>query len=263
MIQPTFYIPHGGGPCFFMEWDPPNIWNNMASFLSGLFKTLPEKPDSIIIVSAHWATQELSVTASPSPSLVYDYYGFPDHTYNLKWKCPGNPFLALKVAELLKTAKIACNLDHERGFDHGVFIPLKLALPLADIPTIQLSLRNNLDPCFHLQVGNVLAHFRTENILLIGSGMSYHDISALMGKTQNPEGKLFDSWLETTIKLPATIRNNALLEWHLSPGAKSSHPTEEHLTPLFFAAGAGQSDMGKRIYRDEILGCPISGFRFG
>src|SRR5690554_4359759 len=149
--QPVLFIPHGAGPCFFMEWSPPDAWNGMADFLSNIRHSLPAQPRGIVMISAHWLAEDFRVTTAEKPELIYDYYGFPPHTYELKYPAPGAPALAEQVTALLDGHGLAARIDRQRGFDHGMFIPLKLVFPEADIPVIQLSLRHDLDPRAHLR----------------------------------------------------------------------------------------------------------------
>src|SRR5690554_4759844 len=124
--MPTLFIPHGGGPCFFMDWSPPNTWDGMASFLRNVASTLPRRPSAIVMVSAHWREARFSVSGHAQPELIYDYYNFPPHTYELKYPAPGDPVLAEQVVQRLQDAGLAAGIDPQRGFDHGMFIPLKL-----------------------------------------------------------------------------------------------------------------------------------------
>ena len=158
-MQPTIYLPHGGGPCFFMDWTigPPETWHRMAAWLGGLKDTLPEPPKTLLVISAHWETLTPQVTTGAQPPLLFDYSGFPPHTYQLTWFAPGAPDLALRVTTLLAEAGIPADGDPQRGFDHGVFVPLKVAWPEADIPTVQLSLQAALQPGPHLAIGRALA----------------------------------------------------------------------------------------------------------
>src|SRR5205823_2443749 len=160
------YIPHGGGPCFFMEWTmgPPDTWDRMAAWLRRIAGTLPEKPKALLVVSAHWEEEVPTVTTSPAPALLFDYYGFPKSTYELTWPAPGSPDLAKRVRDLLGGAGIESRADDARGFDHGVFVPLKVAFPEANIPTVQLSLRAGLDPAEHIAIGRALAPLRDEGV---------------------------------------------------------------------------------------------------
>lgn len=263
--QPTLYIPHGGGPCFFMEWTtgPRDTWDNIAAYLRGIAGTLPEKPKALLVVSAHWEEDVPTVTTAESPKLVYDYYGFPPHTYELTWPAPGAPALAKRVLALLGAAGIAAREDATRGFDHGVFVPLKVAFPEAEIPTVQLSLSKSLDPKEHLAIGRALAPLRDEGVLVIGSGLSYHDIRGLMTGRGKDDAARFDAWLAEAIAKSPPDRDRALEAWKSAPAARQAHPREEHLIPLMVAAGAGGEDHGKRVLRDEPLGIAVSAVQFG
>ncbi len=181
--QPTLYLPHGGGPCFFMEWTrgPRDTWDRMAQWLRDVPGSLPATPTALLVVSAHWEAPVPSVTSSASPPLLYDYSGFPPSTYELQWPAPGSPDLAARVQGLLGRAGIDARADGQRGFDHGVFVPLKVAYPDPRIPTVQLSLRAGLDPAEHLAIGRALAPLRDEGVLIVGSGMSYHNMRGFIG----------------------------------------------------------------------------------
>jgi len=174
--MPTAFISHGGGPCFFMDWDPPDTWARHRAFLEGLPEMLPGRPRALLVISAHWEAPRFTVQRHAAPPLLFDYGGFPPHTYQLTWPAPGAPALAERVAELLGAAGLPCAFDAARGFDHGVFVPLKVAFPAADIPCVQLSLRGDLDSAAHLVAGQALAPLRDERVLLIGSGNSYHNM---------------------------------------------------------------------------------------
>src|SRR5262249_28439343 len=157
-------IPHGAGPCFFMDWTrgPPDTWDKTADWLKGLIAGLPERPKAILGVSGHWEAPEFTVGSGPRPELIYDYYGFPEETYRLRFDAPGSPALAARARELLSAAGLPNAEDPQRGWDHGIFVPLKLASPDADIPVVQLSLRSDLDPEAHLAAGRALAPLRDE-----------------------------------------------------------------------------------------------------
>ena len=131
IMLPSLYVPHGGGPCFFMD-DPERHWFHMGQFLRELPASLPEVPRAILIVSGHWETRGFAVTAAERPTLIFDYYGFPPHTYQLRYDAPGYPVLAARVQQLLSAAGFEAGLDPARGLDHGVFIPLKVTYPEAD-----------------------------------------------------------------------------------------------------------------------------------
>ncbi|NCA72574.1 MAG: dioxygenase, partial [Sphingobacteriia bacterium] len=190
--MPTLYVPHGAGPCFFMDWNPPDAWNAMADFLTNVASTLPARPSSIVLVSAHWLEPAFSVTSGAQPELFYDYSGFPPHTYELRYPASGAPQLAARMAGLLGKAQLPVQQDAARGFDHGMFIPLKLMFPDADIPVVQLSLRADLDPQAHLDAGRALASLRDEGVLILGSGMSFHNMRGYGDPRFGPISDAFD-----------------------------------------------------------------------
>lgn len=262
--MPTFFIPHGGGPCFFMDWNPPGIWDGMETFLRGMASTLPQRPRAILIVSAHWQTTEFSVTTAEAPDLLFDYYGFPKHTYELRYPAPGSPALAARVQSLLGTAGLACQSDAARGFDHGMFIPMLLMFPEAEIPVVQLSLRENLDPEVHLKAGLALEPLRDEGVLIVGSGMSFHNMRAYGDGRFGPVSDEFDAWLTQTCEAEPLQRALGLAQWDQAPRARMCHPlrAEEHLLPLMVAAGAASSGLGHKVYSQRVMQTTISAFRF-
>jgi aromatic ring-opening dioxygenase catalytic subunit (LigB family) len=262
--MPTFFIPHGGGPCFFMDWPPPmeHAWDSLATFLRGLMDSLEQKPRAILVVSAHWETPVPSVTTAAHPALVYDYSGFPAHTYQLKYPAPGSPELAARVRELLEAAGIPSAGDGARGFDHGVFIPFLLVEPAADIPIVEMSLAANLDPKLHLDIGRALAPLRDEGVLIVGSGMSYHNLGSLRAGRDAGDSDRFDTWLTASVEATPEERRKRLEAWSSAPDARHAHPEEEHLLPLMVAAGAAGNDPGKRVFHDRV-GAALSGYRFG
>jgi aromatic ring-opening dioxygenase catalytic subunit (LigB family) len=267
--QPSLYIPHGGGPCFFMEWTmgPPDMWDGMAAYLRGIAARLPARPKAILVVSAHWECPVPTVTVSPSPPLLYDYYNFPPHTYRLHYPAPGSPELAGRVRELLGAAAIPSGEEAERGLDHGVFVPLLLMFPEAEIPVVQLSLQAGLDPASHLAIGRALAPLRAEGVLIVGSGLSYHNLGHFLDPDDTRAAvaaRAFDDWLFRTVTdADPAARDAALRDWAEAPGARACHPHEEHLIPLMVAAGAAGADPAIRDYAEPVAGKAVSGFRFG
>lgn len=263
MTLPTLFIPHGGGPCFFMDWTrgPADTWNRMAGWLKGLVDTLPEHPKAILLVSGHWEAPVFTVGASPRPELIYDYYGFPEHTYRLRFDAPGSPALAARVRTLLATAGIASAQDATRGYDHGVFVPLKLVTPEADIAVVQLSLKAGLSPQDHLAAGRALAPLRDEGVLIVGSGMSWHNMGGF-SPAYTARSATFDQWLGQAMADPDR-RDDAIAHWDQGPHAREAHPREEHLAPLFVAAGAAQGEPGVVVFRDTVMDVVVSAFQFG
>ncbi|HUH89889.1 MAG TPA: class III extradiol ring-cleavage dioxygenase [Lysobacter sp.] len=263
--MPVFFIPHGAGPCFFMDWNPADTWTRMASFLKGVADTLPARPRAIVLVSGHWLEPRFSVTGHARPPLIYDYSGFPPHTYELTYPAPGNPELAQQVAKLLSQDGAEARVDGERGFDHGMFIPLKLMFPDADIPVIQLSLRRDLDPLAHLEAGRTLAALRDEGVLVIGSGMSFHNMRGYGDARYTPISAEFDDWLTAAVESASAERDALLQDWTRAPHARDCHPPggEEHLIPLLVAAGAAADSEGRKVYSERVMETTISAFRFG
>jgi aromatic ring-opening dioxygenase catalytic subunit (LigB family) len=257
---PSFYLPHGGGPCFFMD-DPQGTWTGMGDFLRNLPASLPERPQAILIVSGHWETHGFALTASARPPLVFDYYGFPPYTYQLRYDAPGAPDLAARAAGLLQQAGFAAALDPVRGLDHGVFVPLKVAYPDADVPVVELSLDAGLDATLHLGAGRALAPLRAQGVLLLGAGMSFHNLRALGDPRLTEPSRQFDTWLCAAAMAPAAEREALLASWHEAPAARLAHPRHEHLLPLMVAAGAS-TQPGRRVYSEQVLGTMISGFAF-
>ncbi len=261
--RPAIYLPHGGGPCFFMDWHPPDTWNVMAAWLRQLGALIGKRPKAIVVVSAHWEEAEFTVTSHPHPSLIYDYYGFPPHTYDITYPAAGSPPLAARITGLLQNAGMVAHEDSERGFDHGVFIPLKLIYPDADIPIVQLSLKQGLDPESHIAAGRALAALRDEDILMIGSGMSYHNLPQFFGGGGEIASQQFDKWLGDTLATSPEARSQKLCQWEQAPAARQAHPREEHLLPLMVVEGAAGNDIGQKIFTDIVMGTTISAWQFG
>lgn len=265
--QPTLYIAHGGGPCFFMEppAEDPHMWDALASHLKGIAASLPQTPKAILAISGHWEEAAVTVNAGTHPPMLFDYYGFPEHTYHLDYPAPGDPALAAHVGELLEGAGIPHAEDARRGFDHGVFVPFLLAFPQADIPVVQLSLKQGLEAGEHLRIGAALEPLRDDNVLIIGSGMSFHNLRALFADDPRiaTAATAFDDWLSAAATAQPDERAHMLAAWSQAPYAGFCHPRPEHLIPLMVAAGAAGNDSGRRDYSDHIMGKAVSGFRFG
>ncbi len=263
--MPTLFVPHGAGPCFFMDWNPPTAWNAMADFLKGIAATLPARPTAIVLVSGHWLQSTFSVTTAARPTLIYDYHGFPPHTYELRYPAPGDPALASRIAGLLDGAALGGREDAQRGFDHGMFIPLKLMFPDADIPVVQLSLRSDLDPRAHIEAGRALQALCGEGVLIVGSGMSFHNMRGYGDPRFAPISDEFDHWLTAAVELPPGERDRALQRWEDAPAARLCHPprAEEHLIPLLVAAGAAGDSNGRKVFSDRVMHTTLSAYRFG
>lgn len=260
--MPVLYIPHGGGP---WPWTPaftPQLaidYVSLRRFIEGIPAVLPARPTAVLVVSAHWEAPVPTVTVDPHPSLVYDYHGFPADTYRLRWPAPGDPGLAARVRERLAAAGIA-TATSTRGFDHGAFVPMKLAFPAADVPTIQLSLDAGYDPSRHLAIGRALAPLRDEGVLILGSGMSWEDFRAadLVRRSS-----VFDGWFQRVAREAPAARDAALTAWTEAPFARVAHPHEEHLLPMMVAAGAAGDDRGEVPWSGSLMGIRVSAVQFG
>lgn len=263
MTLPTVFLPHGAGPCFFMEWTrgPADAWDRTAAYLRGLVASLPERPKAILIVSGHWEAPLFTVASGAQPPLDYDYYGFPPHTYQLTFAAPGSPDLARRVRGLLGEVGIASAEDAGRSWDHGVFIPLKLVTPDADIPVVQLSLKADLDPADHLAAGRALSPLRDEGVLIVGSGMSWHNMRGF-SPAFTDRSATFDRWLEGAVSDPGS-RESALAHWDAAPYGREAHPREEHLLPLMVAAGAAPGEPAVVAFRDTVMDVVVSAVEFG
>ncbi len=262
--MPTLFIPHGGGPWPLLDGAFRRSHDALEAHLRALDGSLATRPKAIVLVSAHWIEAVATVNAAAAPPLLFDYVGFPEAAYRIAYPAPGSPEVAARVARLLGAAGIASASDVERGFDHGVFVPLMVAYPEADVPVVELSLRADMDPRAHLAIGRALAPLRDEGILIAGSGMSYHNMRAFFGPDAGARRHAddFDAWLAAALADPHA-RDGALATWSGAPGAREAHPTPEHLVPLFVAAGAAGDDPGVRTFRGELSGLAYSGFRFG
>jgi aromatic ring-opening dioxygenase catalytic subunit (LigB family) len=262
--QPSLFIPHGGGPCFFMDWTwgPADTWHPTQHFLESLAPSLPAPPKAILVISGHWEEPAFTASTASKPRLIFDYSGFPEHTYRLTWPAPGSPELAAQVASLLNKAGIPSGTSPTRGFDHGVFVPLKVAFPQPTVPVVTLSLSSSLDPTLHLEAGRALAPLRDQGVLIVASGMSFHNLRGYFRPETTERARVFDAWLTSAVESPAPQRERLLTHWADAPFARYAHPREEHLIPLFVAAGAGSQLPGRRISNDEPMGAAISAYRF-
>ena len=243
--------------------EPADSWDKTADWLRSIADSLPEKPKGIVVVSGHWEEDEFTVASVPAPEMIYDYSGFPPHTYELKYPAPGSPELAARVADLLGAADIPVRISTSRGYDHGVFIPFLLAFPDCDIPVVPLSLKRTLDPGEHLAAGRALKALRDEGVLIVGSGMSYHNMHAFRTPGARQPSAAFDKWLTHAVADGGEARNAALSHWAEGDAALNAHPREEHLMPLMIAAGAGDTSAGVNVFSDVVMQARISAFRFG
>lgn len=218
----------------------------MVACLQNIAKNM-RKPSAILLISAHWEERIATITGGEKPPLIYDYYGFPKESYGITYPCAGEPLLAHQVHNVLENAGISSNLDPNRGFDHGLFVPLKIMFPEADIPCVQLSLKNNLSPVEHINMGQALRNLDYNNLLVIGSGFSFHNMRGFFA-TETSESRRnnesFEAWLLETCgntDMGEDERQRRLIQWEKAPAARFCHPREEHLLPLHVCYGLAQT----------------------
>lgn len=259
-LSPVLFIPHGGGPLPLLG-DPGH--QQLVDFLQGIPARIPT-PVAICVISAHWEESIANITSNALPPLIYDYYGFPDRAYAIQYPAPGSPDLAHKIFAALQQNCIAAHLDEQRGFDHGLFVPLKLIFPDATIPCVQLSLLSNLDPADHIAIGKALRPLRRDNVLFIGSGFSFHNMQAFFTGNLGVDEKnaAFQEWLIDACTNPTfsfAERTSRLIDWERAPGARYCHPREEHLLPLHVCAGLSD-EAAELVFDGEVLGKKACGF---
>jgi aromatic ring-opening dioxygenase catalytic subunit (LigB family) len=245
----ALFLSHGGGPMPLLgdtgHQEMVSCLENIASRIS--------RPDALLVVSAHWEERVPTITSGKAPSLIYDYYGFPDESYHIQYPCVGAPSLAGEIHNLLKTANIEARLDEARGFDHGLFVPLKIMYPNADIPCVQLSLVATLDPSAHIAMGHALRSLGQKNVLVIGSGFSFHNLRAFFADdtiTSRGLNQAFEEWLAevcSSSDYSEEERAQLLVDWSGAPGARYCHPREEHLLPLHVCYGTAQAPCSERF----------------
>ena len=254
---PTLFVSHGSPMHAVDPGGAGRAWRALADALP--------KPRAILIASAHWETSLPMLTGGSRLETIHDFGGFPDELYRIRYDAPGSPELALRVQSLIAAAGLPVQIDPERGYDHGMFSPMAAIYPKADVPVVQLSLRRGLDPAEHLVLGRALAPLRDEDVLIVGSGLSYHNLRNF-GPQAHGVSKAFDDWLDAAVVKGAPAERAAHLQnWEAAPAARMAHPREEHLIPLMVAVGAAEADAGQRIYHEDAFmgGLVVSSYRFG
>lgn len=263
---PTYFISHGGGPWPYMTGEFRSNFDVLEKSLVDMRGELGAKPKAILVVTGHWETRGLAISSGVQPGMVYDYYGFPEYLYHIAYKAPGSPELAARVKQLLSAGGMEATLDPTRGFDHGTFSILKPLYPDEDVPVVQLSIDTGFDPAFHLAIGRALAPLREEGVLIVGSGLTYHNLPAMRGTGGYEPSRRFDAWLqETLVEANNDERSARLVAWEKAPAARAAHPREDHLIPLMVVVGAAEREPGAVTYHqtDFFGGLTASSFRFG
>lgn len=264
MRLPTYYLSHGGGPWPYMKAEVGDRYDKLEASLLAMRRELGAAPRAALVVSAHWETPQFAVSSAARPGMVYDYSGFPAHTYSVVYGAPGSPELAQRVAAALEAGGFPCSRDPARGFDHGTFSLMQPLFPEAELPVVQLSLRVDLDPEAHLAAGRLLAPLRDEGVLIVGSGSSYHNLRQRGVEAVEPSRR-FDAWLQETLAASPAERSARLVRWDQAPAARAAHPREDHLLPLMVAVGAAEAEPAALIYHQPDFGgvWTLSSFRLG
>jgi aromatic ring-opening dioxygenase catalytic subunit (LigB family) len=262
--MPVAFVPHGGGPWPFVEMGlPPDEVTALKEYLQSVRMLPARNPRALLVVSAHWEEPVPTLMTAEHPPMLYDYYGFPPESYRLTWPAASDPLLASDVAVLLARAGFRSATDPARGFDHGTFVPLKVAYPEADVPVVQLSLVHSLDPAHHIAIGRALAPLRDEGVFIIGSGMTFHNLRAFGDPRAVASSEMFDEWLRDVMHSAPPDRARGLTEWVRAPAARIAHPREEHLIPLMVATGAAGDDPARLAFNGTFGGARLSAYHFG
>ncbi len=259
---PTFFVSHGGGPWPWVD-GMKEMFAKTAKEFALMPALLPEKPKGILVITGHWESDRFTVSTAEQPPMEYDYYGFPAHTYQIKYSAPGSPALAARVRELLDDAGFESAENDKRGFDHGTFVPLALMYPQAEVPVVMLSLKSSYDPAEHIALGKALAPLRDEGVLIMGSGLTYHNMRGFRSPGAGPVAATFEDYLNKAITAPEDTRDQMLVNWESAPMARQAHPQEDHLIPLMVVAGAAGEDLGHRVFVDHAMGVDMASYQFG
>ncbi|XP_033745035.1 4,5-DOPA dioxygenase extradiol-like [Pecten maximus] len=264
-IQPIIFLSHGAGPSFYMDAEQAPMFKGLdknskaARVLKSFVSDNHIKPPrALVVLSAHWQEETCCINTNDKHSLLYDYGGFPPETYTLEWPVTGDLDVARRVKELLEAGGIECKEEKKRGLDHGVFVPLKLVFPAADIPVIQVSLLNSLDMSEHLKIGEALSDLCKENVLVIGSGFATHG-------GLSPEGLMwaepFKEWIHNVLsnsKYSASERKTKFLEYKKVKTFSKAHPTSEHFIPIAICCAASGYQAAEILFSEFSVGCLLN-----
>ena len=261
--MPVYFLSHGGGPWPYVD-GMRQVFAKTERELKALPERLPMKPKAVLVITGHWEEDTFTVSTAEHPPMMYDYGGFPEHTYHLQYPAPGSPALAARVKQLLSKTGLPVEEDPQRGFDHGTFVPLVLMYPAADVPVVMLSLKSNYKPEEHIRVGQALAPLRDEGVLIMGSGMTYHNMGGMGRSDSLPIAEAFESYLGSAIaQSDWRVRNDLLTRWENAAGARLAHPREDHLIPLMVVAGAAAEDSGRHVIVDRVFNVSMASYEFG
>ncbi len=261
--MPVYFLSHGGGPWPYVDKMRPLFARTEREFKT-LPSRLPARPRAVLVVSGHWEEDAFTVSTAAHPPMIYDYGGFPEYAYRIQYPAPGSPTVAAQVKSLLSAAGLPVHEDPRRGFDHGTFVPLVLMYPAADVPVVMLSLKSTYDPAEHIRVGRALGVLRDEGVLIIGSGMTYHNMGGMGRNESTSIAELFEGYLGTAItQSDWRVRNEMLLRWEDAPAARLAHPREDHLIPLMVVAGSAGEDPGQYVLVDRAFKVSMASYEFG
>jgi aromatic ring-opening dioxygenase catalytic subunit (LigB family) len=263
---PTYFLTHGGGPWPWMKDEFGANFKKLEASLLDVRREIGDSPRAALLVSGHWLADRFLVASGERPPMVYDYSGFPEFTYRIRYDAPGDPAVAELVRAMLEEGGVPSGLDPRQGFDHGAFTLMKPMYPEATMPIVLLSLRADCDAAIHLKVGELLAPLRDQGVLIIGSGASFHDPRGMVNGSGAKASAEFDGWLaETLLNSAVEERRRRLVNWTAAPSGRASHPHPDHLLPLMVAVGAAGADAAHRVFQqDDFMGAiSLSSYRFG
>ncbi|AKI00255.1 hypothetical protein IMCC20628_01539 [Hoeflea sp. IMCC20628] len=252
--MPALFLSHGSPDTAIAD-------TQAAAWLRQLAADLP-RPRAIVVASAHFEVAgSVVVSADPHPETIHDFGGFAPELYAIEYPAPGDPELAQRIASDLQSAGFSARAVAKRGFDHGVWVPLTLAYPEADIPVVSLSVDPSKGPEHHYRLGQALAGLGREGVLIIGSGSFTHNLGEAFKALRTGQRQLavpvwvqqFSDWMNEKI---AANDIAALLDYRrLAPYAVENHPTDEHLLPLYVALGAaGEAGRAKLVHDSAEFG---------
>uniref|UniRef100_A0A7S1THN4 Extradiol ring-cleavage dioxygenase class III enzyme subunit B domain-containing protein n=1 Tax=Compsopogon caeruleus TaxID=31354 RepID=A0A7S1THN4_9RHOD len=252
----TVFVSHGGGPLPILG-DAQH--KDLVKSLQQLSTRLPRHPRAILVISAHWEAEGFTITSSENPGLLYDYYGFPKEAYTVQYPAKGSPQLAQEWAsELARLSGLPVKMDSQRRYDHGVFVPLLLMYPEADVPVLQLSLDQSLDPALHWRMGQALMQVIPDDVVVIGSGFSFHNLPLIFrgGSSSMAKAEHFLTWLDEVVtdrNLSTYEREERWRKWESAPEARINHPKEEHLIPLLMCSAMMADRPGEAVPVDIVV----------
>ncbi|MEO2205571.1 class III extradiol ring-cleavage dioxygenase [Paenibacillus pabuli] len=249
MTLPAFFIAHGS-PALAVES------NDYTRFLNQLGDRLPA-PKAIVVFTAHWDCPEPSVTMDDTHQTLHDFYGFPSNMYTIDYPAPGQSELASEICALFTRSNLAHQPVRGRGLDHGVWVPLLHMYPEADIPVVVVSVDSLRSPQEQYDIGRMLEQLRHDDVLIIGSGGTVHNLRLLGDNEDEPQDWAveFDNWMEERLQKWNT---RELFQYDKkAPNARTAVPSygTEHLAPLFYAMGtADMSRKAKRLFQSYPYG---------